>query len=108
MDTKNALSETQINEWKQKYRKIYKSVVGDSVVIFRKLNRAEYVNIMSHVEDDDAQIKIYKRQDAITEAATLYPENVTELVEENAGFASLMADEILTRSGFNLVSTTEL
>lgn len=33
-----ALTETQINDWKKQYGKIYKSIVGDEVVIFRKLN----------------------------------------------------------------------
>lgn len=39
IDTTNTLTESQINDWKKQYKKIYKSIVGEEVIIWRKLKR---------------------------------------------------------------------
>ena len=34
IDTTNTLTESQINDWKKQYKKIYKSIVGEEVIIW--------------------------------------------------------------------------
>ena len=41
-------------------------------------------------------------------AAMLYPFNAEELIEENAGLATVLSEEILARSGFAISYTEEL
>lgn len=108
MDTQNALTDAQIKEWKDKYHKVYKTVVGDQVIVWRKLTRKEYVKVMTEVDDDNSQIKVYLRQDAITQMVTLYPKNIAQVIEENGTLSSAIADEIMMKSGFDVASTAEL
>lgn len=109
MDTKEAINQQQIDEWKAKFGKIYKTSVGDDVVIWRKLRRKEYVYIMSPEATDGAEgDKVYAKQDLIVSAVALFPENIEELITENAGFATCVAEEIIIKSGFDLTNTEEL
>ena len=108
MNTENTLSESQIAEWKKKYGKVYKTVVGDDVLVWRKIKRSEYIKAMTEIDEEDTQVKIYLRQDFITKTATLYPDNIEELIEENGGLSLCMADQIMSKSGFDITATSEL
>jgi hypothetical protein len=109
MDIKEAINQQQIEEWKTKYGKIFKTSVGDDVVIWRKLRRKEYVQIMSREATEGADgDKVYARQDLIVATVALYPENVDVLIAENAGLATCVADEVILKSGFDLTTTEEL
>lgn len=102
-----ALTETQINDWKKQYGKIYKSIVGDEVVIFRKIKRNEYMQAMTDIDSEDP-MKVFLRQDMITKMTTLYPNNIDQLIEENGALSTVISNEVLGKSGFNLLSTTQL
>lgn len=108
---KNAINEQQIQEWKNKWGKIYKTTIGEDVIVWRKLKRKEYVEIMSGADEEDEDFygaKIYKRQDKIAEKVILYPENAKEMMEDNAGVSTTIADEVLVKSGFDQTETEEL
>ena len=109
MEMKEALNQQQVDAWKAEHGKIFKTSVGDDVVIWRKLRRKEYVYIMSkEATAEAAGDKVYARQDLIVATAALYPENVQDLIDDNAGFATCVADEIILKSGFDLSDTEEL
>ena len=102
-----ALTEAQINDWKKQYGKIYKSIVGDEVVIFRKIKRSEYMQAMTDIDSEDP-MKVFLRQDMITKMTTLYPNNIDQLIEENGARSTVISNEVLGKSGFDLLSTTQL
>lgn len=111
MKTENTLTETQINNWKKEYGKIYKTIIGEDVIIWRKLKRSEYVNIMldeSTDENTDVREKVFLRQDQITKIATLYPNNIEDLINESGALATCMSDQIMLKSGFEITSTVEM
>jgi len=101
--------EQMISEWKAQYGKLYKTKVGGEEYIWRKLRRKEYVELMADKADDDQVTgKVYERQEAITRMVVLYPANIDELIEANAGLATTIADEVILKSGFEIVDTEEL
>lgn len=100
-----------IAAWKKEHGKIFKSIVGTEVYIWRKLRRKEYVEIMSvdaDEEESSSQDRIYERQTKISKAITIWPPNIEDLLEKNAGLATTLSDEAILKSGFNLMSTQEL
>lgn len=105
---KETLTQKQIIDWKKKYGKIFKTKVGDHVCIWRKLKRKEYVKIMADESGETESERIYKRQEEIAKTVVIYPDNFSELMEDNAGIASTIADEALARSGFDITTTEEL
>jgi hypothetical protein len=109
-ETKEEFNEQQaIQKWKAEYGKIYKSIIDEEIYIWRKLKRKEYVQIMSNKsvegQEDEA---IYGRQDTIAETVVLFPSSIKELLENNAGLGTTIADEVLLKSGFELSGTVEL
>jgi hypothetical protein len=102
------LTESMIQEWKAKYGKLYKTTVGDEEYIWRKLKRPEYVSIMNDESVPDGPNAIYARQELITKTVALFPTNIEELVESDAGLATTIADEVLTKSGFDTSRTEEI
>ena len=106
---KEEITPEMIEAWKKEYGKIFKSVIDGEDYIWRKLKRREYVEVMSDVEEDeDMNEKIYKRQEKIAKTITIYPENASEIIDNEAGIATSIADEALVRSGFNVSKTEEL
>ena len=109
MNINEAINQQQVDEWKAEHGKVFKTSIGDDVIIWRKLRRKEYVHIMSkEATADAAGDKVYARQDLIVEMAALYPENIQDLIQENAGLATCVSDEIILKSGFDLTETEEL
>lgn len=101
---------SQIELWKEEYGKIYKSVIGDDEYIWRRIKRSEYSNVMSLSIGETADERIYNRQVAISKAVVLnYSEEILDIkFEELAGLPTVISEEVLEKSGFNLTSTTEL
>lgn len=106
------LNDKQIQAWKKQWGKIYKTTIGDEVFIWRKLKRKEYVQIMSEAETDEAEeqlgSRIYQRQEKITKLVVLYPADIDQRVEEDAGLATSISDEVILKSGFDVATTEEL
>lgn len=96
-----------IKEWKQEYKRIFKNDIDGETIIWRRLKRGEYKNILKETESDEDS-KILTKQEKMVATAILYPFNVQELIEENAGLATVLSEEILARSGFAISYTEEL
>ena len=97
----------QLDDWKAKYGKIFRTTVGDEVFIWRKIKRKEYVEAMT-TQSKNAEARIYDRQDIVAKTCILWPSNIESLIEENGGIAGTLADEILLESGFGIAKTEEL
>ncbi len=102
------LNEESIKIWKEQYGKVFRTIIGDEVFIWRKLKRKEYVSIMSTASEIDTNTRIYERQEMIVSNAIIFPYNINEVMESDAGVATCLADEIILKSGFEVISTEEL
>lgn len=96
-----------IEKWKKEYKRIFKNDIDGETIIWRRLKRGEYRNILKEVEDDEDD-KILVKQEKMVTTAILYPFNAKEVIEENAGLATVLSEEILARSGFAISYTEEL
>ena len=45
------------------------------------------------------------KQESMVKTVVLFPDNIEELIEEKAGIATVLSDEILDKSGFYLSET---
>ena len=101
---------SQIDLWKQEYGKIFKSIIGDDDYIFRRIKRQEYSQIMAIRDGEDVEERIFNRQVAIAKATVLNVEEdiLMERMNELAGLAPTISDEVLNKSGFQLIATMEL
>lgn len=110
-----------IEKGKKKFGKVYKTLLADETIIWRKLKRSEYKEIMNmfiykeeevvkedgavefqQVVDEDATFDA--RQEAISNKVILYPDNI---VEEMAAVADIISTECMIKSGFGEAPTTE-
>lgn len=105
---KEAVSQAQIDEWKAEYGHVYKTACGNDAIIYRPIRRSEYTQLMLETdiseEDEEVVEKRIERTDnrrlGICRASVLYPENIEEMMEAQAGLANLLAEEIMAHSGF--------
>ena len=108
MKIDNLITDDMIAEWKQEFGRIYKTTIGGEPIVWRKLKRKEYVAAMN-VEDEEGYNKnIYARQEFIAKTVILFPANVEELIEDNAGLATCISDECILKSGFDVGATQEM
>lgn len=84
-------------------KKLYQSEIEDVKLLWRPLKRSEFKEIDKEFDGDTLD-----KQEKVVSLCCIYPSNVEELVEEYAGLATVLADEILGYSGFNLKSTVKL
>lgn len=96
--------------WKQEHGKIFKSIINDKEYIWRRIKRKEYSEIMNIKDGEDVDERVYRRQEAIAKMVilNLAVEEVESDLEELAGLASTLSEEVMDRSGFNLTATFEL
>lgn len=100
----------QIEIWKEEYGKIYKSIVDGKDYIWRRIKRKEYSEVMAMKDGEDIDERIYNRQYAIAKLVilNLSEEELESDLEELAGLATTISDEVLEKSGFNSSGTVEL
>lgn len=105
--TKEESLDVLIPKWKKELGRIYKNTVDDIEIIWRPIKRKEYRELLniSSEEKDDA---FFLRQEKTCSMAVLYPKNIDELMEQRAGLASVLSEEILAKSGFDLSETEAL
>lgn len=96
-----------IEKWKQEHKRVFKNDIDGETIIWRRLKRGEYKNILKETEEDNDS-QILTKQEKMVITAMLYPFNAEELIEENAGLATVLSEEILARSGFAISYTEEL
>ena len=97
-----------IAQWKAEYKKIYKNEIDDEIVIWRRLKRGEYKNILAQETNGNDDNPIMTKQEMMVKAAVLYPFDVESLINDNAGVATVLSEEILAKSGFAISYTEEL
>lgn len=90
----------KINYWKDKYKKIYCTTIDDTKFIWRRINRAEYSQCAFKKFNNDSKIDMFEKQYLFCKIGVLYPENIVELMDECAGIAPILSDEIIYKSGF--------
>lgn len=108
---KDVINKEQIKDWKAKYGSVYRTSVcdGSIPIIWRRLNRKEYLDLLNDVNEDmTADEKYHHRQEQMVSTVALYPENIDEIISQGAGIATILSDEILLKSGFEDVETEEL
>ena len=108
--TKEVTLEDQIAGWKVEHKKIFKNTIDGKDYIWRRIKRSEYSEIMGMKDGADVDERIYNRQYAIAKKVIL---NISEAeleadLDELAGLATTIADEVLDKSGFNATTTIEL
>lgn len=106
-DNKNDKDEElalKIAQWKSLYGKIYKNNIDkDEFVIWRLIKRKEYKELLN-----GGNIELMEKQEKVVKTVLLYPEDVEALIESRAGIATILTEEILAHSGFEISETTEL
>lgn len=106
MSNEMTLSE-RVEIWKKDYKQVFKTAIEDDVYIWRKLKRSEYKEIIAMLNEeyeDDDLLKSWVKQDEITKAVLLYPEDVEAAIEESAGISTVISQDCLIRSGFGALS----
>lgn len=96
-----------IEKWKQEHKRIFKNDIDGETIIWRRLKRGEYKNILNESEEDQDN-RILTKQEKMVATAVLYPFNIEEVIEDNAGLATVLSEEILAKSGFAISYTEEL
>lgn len=101
------LSEVEIlaNQLKEEHGEVFVTNVAGIQIIWRKLKRSEYKEIMSTKFDDNEDIQYFERQDAMAKKVILYPENVERLLEDYAGVSDIIATETMIKTGFGIANT---
>ncbi len=109
---KQELTFDLIQEFKAQYKKVWKTTLVDGTeIVWRRLNRKEYKDIMKNYEDiEDRGERLMEREEAVCRAAILYPdkETVEDLINNMAGFAPVISDDIYDKSGFRIATPEEL
>lgn len=110
-----------IDKAKKKYGKVYKTRIADEDIIWRRLKRSEYKQVMELVIEHEEIVKdeegnevvemVYDeqatyelRQEKIADLVILYPENI---VENMAIVADVISTECMIKSGFGEEPKTE-
>ena len=101
------LSEVEIlaNQLKEEHGEVFVTNIAGIQIIWRKLKRSEYKEIMSTKYDDNEDIQYFERQDAMARKVILYPENVERLLEDYAGVSDIIATETMIKTGFGIANT---
>lgn len=95
-----------IEQWKVTHKRLFKNEIDGEVIIWRRLKRGEYKDILK--ADTEEEDKILTKQELMVKAAVLYPFDVEALIDENAGLATVLSEEILAKSGFAISYTEEI
>ena len=101
------LSEVELlaNQLKEEHGEVFVTNIAGIQIIWRKLKRSEYKEIMSTKFDDNEDIQYFERQDAMAKKVILYPENVERLLEDYAGVSDIIATETMIKTGFGIANT---
>ena len=111
------ISQAQIDEWKAEYGYVYKTMDGNKPIIYRPIRRDEYRQLMLDTdipieEENNPESRFERlssRQIGICEITVLFPfkDELTKMLNNKAGLASSLANEIMDHSGFDTLAKTE-
>lgn len=91
--------------FKKDHKEVYITDVAGLQIVWRKLKRSEYKELMTTEFSENEELQFLEKQDFIAKQVILYPENVEELIEEYAGLSEIIATETMLRTGFGLTNT---
>lgn len=107
-EVKEVSFEEQIQLWKDQFGGVYKNTIDGEVIIWRSIRRAEYRELLRSDEELDSELRLLAKQEKTVLMATLHPTNMTEIIERKAGLATVLSEEILAKSGFDISETETL
>ena len=112
-DISSMVSKQQLDAWKLQYGDLYRTYLNNQSFIWHKVRRKDYIDLMTDPEIsaiENQELRIFFRQEKITKQCVLYPDMDTleRLIENNAGVAGNISDEIMMISGFRPVSTEQI
>lgn len=96
-----------IPAWKKQFGRLYKNTVDDVEVIWRPIRRGEYRELLN-ISVDENEDAFFARQEKTCQMAVLYPKDIASLIEQKAGLATVLSEEILAKSGFDISETEAL
>ena len=92
-------------EFKKEHKEVYITDIAGIQIVWRKLKRSEYKELMITEFDENEEINFLERQDFIAKKVILYPYNAEELIEEYAGISDIIATQTMIKTGFGLTNT---
>lgn len=92
-------------DFKKDHKEIFITDVAGLQLVWRKLKRSEYKELMTTEFSENEDLQFLEKQDFIAKKVILYPENVEELIEEYAGVSEIIATETMLKTGFGLTNT---
>jgi hypothetical protein len=113
MNIDNLVDKKQLDSWKREFGEIYRTDLNDQVYIWHKLRRKDYIEVMSDESlnaIDNGDLRVFMRQEKILRKGVLYPsgEELEYLIDNNAGVAGNISDEIMLASGFRPVRSEKI
>lgn len=117
MAQQTEVSRASIEAWKAEFGHVYKTKSGKQAIIYRPIRRSEYTKLMleTDIKPEEESVpekrleRLSNRQVGLCAISVLYPqgEDLSRMLENEAGLASNLADEIMDHSGFNALAQTE-
>ena len=99
-----------VDGWKEQYGLVYKSINDGNTIIWRPIRRGEYKDLLLEAKDISGEEKMIFREEAIVRVSCLYPnlDTLNKFIEAKAGFAYVVSEEIMSKSGFTITPAEEL
>ena len=86
-------------------KEVFITTIAEQDIIWRKLKRSEYKEIMTNEYNENKDLAYYEKEEDIARKVILYPENVEELLEDFAGIADTIATQTMIKTGFGINET---
>lgn len=90
---------------KKEHKEVFITDIAGLQIVWRKLKRSEYKELMITEFNENKELEFLERQDFIAKKVILYPENIDELIEDYAGVSEIIATETMLKTGFGLTNT---
>lgn len=101
MSEKLTVTPEQITEWKTQYKKVF---LSDGGIYFRTLKRSEYVTLLSK---QAANPSTFDWEAEVSKTCIL--SGITEEdLDNESGLATVLAEQILVKSGFSQIEVEEI
>lgn len=102
---KDKTVEAIAEQLKKEHKEVFITDIAGLQIVWRKLKRSEYKELMTAQFDENEELAFLEKQDFVAKKVILHPQNVEELLEEYAGVADLIATETMIKTGFGLTNT---
>lgn len=105
------ITEDQLIEYKEKYKKVFRTQLADEIFVWRRLDRKSFSEIISETKAiENEEERVEAREKAFCEVAVLFPvkEDFAKLAEDEDMMITGLSEEILFKSGFVPPRTEQL